>query len=95
MHFPILTKETAIALAEEYIKERGGNLKAKAAVFLPSGSPGNSGERSEWSVYFEIDDPQLAATSLDHVILSVRDDTREVWQFYPFNVVADDEDDGE
>jgi hypothetical protein len=29
------------------------------------------------------------------MILYVDAETGEVWQFYPFNVVADDEDDGE
>jgi hypothetical protein len=92
-----ISANQAVELAERWLsKTRSVNLKAKgpASLWLAREHP-DLYEQDTWSVYFEIDAPGLRTTSLDHMILHVDDETGEVWQFYPFNVVADDEDDEE
>jgi hypothetical protein len=92
-----ISAEQSAELAEQWLrKTKGLNLKAAGPGILTLGDPNSHFNKTDvWGVFFNIDEPGLRCTSLDHMILYVDAETGEVWQFYPFNVVADDEDDEE
>jgi hypothetical protein len=80
-----VSSERAIELAEKWLKEkRDIVLKAKGpASLLRAKEYPDLYERDTWSVYFELEDPGLRTTSLDHMFLDVDAETGKVRQMHP------------